>query len=446
MTGRPAVRRVVVTGVGAVAPGGAGREAFWRRIVGGQPAVRRISRFDASGYRSQIAAEADFDPVAAGLTPQEVRRNARFAQFALVAAAEALADSGITPEHEDTDRIGVCLGTAAGATATLEEEYAVASDGGRDWEVHAEYGVPFLHRAMHPSSAAAELSLRYGLHGPSVVVSTGCTSGIDAIGHAFQTLRDGEADVVLAGAGDAPISPVTVACFDAVRATTDFDGDPERASTAFDARRSGFVLGEGGAVLVLEEMERAVARGAAVYCEVRGYDNRANAYHMTGLRPDGYELSEAIITAMSEAGISPEELDYISAHGSGTAQNDRHETAAYKRALGDHARKVAISSIKSVIGHSLGAIGALETAACALAISRGKIPPTANLVHPDPLCDLDYTPVFARDQRVRHALSVGSGFGGFQSAMIFSALDADEDRGAADARRVDEADHRGAAA
>ncbi|MFE2427331.1 beta-ketoacyl-[acyl-carrier-protein] synthase family protein [Streptomyces sp. NPDC059373] len=415
-------RRVVVTGVGAVAPGGVGREAFWDRIVGGRPAIRRISRFDPTEYRSPIAAECDFDPVAAGLTPQEIRRNDRFAQFALAASAEALLDSGLRTEEEDCERIGVSLGTAVGATVTLEDEYVVASDHGRHWEVDPGHGMPFLYRAMHPSSAASEISLRYGLHGPSGVVSTGCTSGIDAIGYAFQAMRDGEADIMLAGASDAPISPITVACFDAIRATTTGGDDPEQASTPFDKERSGFVLGEGSALLVLEDLDHALARNAHIYCEVRGYDSRANAYHMTGLRPDGYELGEAIISAMSEAGVRPDQLDYISAHGSGTAQNDRHETAAYKRALGDHAYKVAISSIKSVIGHSLGAIGSLEMAACALAVDRGVIPPTANLVHPDPECDLDYTPVSAREQPVRHALSVGSGFGGFQSAMVFSAV------------------------
>jgi minimal PKS ketosynthase (KS/KS alpha) len=418
----PAHRRVVVTGIGAVAPGGVGREAFWQRVTGGRPAVRRISRFDPAPYRSRVAAEADFDPAAAGLSPREIRRNDRHAQFALAASAEALDDSRLDLAAVDTERIGVSLGTAVGSTITLEDEYVVASDAGREWEVDPGHGMPFLHRAMQPASAAAEISLRYGLHGPSGVVSTGCTSGIDAIGYAYLALRDGEADLMVAGATDAPISPITVACFDAIRATTAHDGDPALASTPFDAKRTGFVLGEGCAILLLEELEHARARRAPIYCEVRGYEARANAFHMTGLRPDGYELGEAIVAALCEAAIGPADLDYISAHGSGTAQNDRHETAAYKRALGEYAAKIPISSIKSVIGHSLGAIGSLEMAACALAVDRGVIPPTANLLHPDPECDLDYTPVFARQQPVRHALSVGSGFGGFQSAMVFSAL------------------------
>jgi minimal PKS ketosynthase (KS/KS alpha) len=225
---------------------------------------------------------------------------------------------------------------------------------------------------------------------------------------------------MLAGASEAPISPITVACFDAIRATTPQNDDPVGASMPFDAGRKGFVLGEGCAVLVLEELGRAVARGAHIYCEVRGFANRANAYHMTGLRPDGYELAEAIRAALAESGVGSDEIDYISAHGSGTLQNDRHETAAYKRSLGSGAYKAAVSSIKSVVGHSLGAIGSIEMAACALAIDRGVVPPTANLSAPDPDCDLDYTPGVARELKVRHVLSVGSGFGGFQSAMVFS--------------------------
>lgn len=248
-------------------------------------------------------------------------------------------------------------------------------------------------------------------------MSAGCTSGIDAIGYAFQTLRDGDADVMIAGASDAPISPITVACFDAIRATTPWNDRPVEASRPFDADRKGFVLGEGCAVLVLEDLQHALGRDARIYCEVRGFAHRANAYHMTGLRPDGFELSEAITVALAEARVNPDELGYISAHGSGTSQNDRHETAAYKRSLGAHAYMVPISSVKSVIGHSLGAIGSLEMAACAMVIDRGVVPPTANLHTPDPDCDLDFIPLVAPDLRVAHVLSVGSGFGGFQSAM-----------------------------
>ncbi|MEV4893292.1 beta-ketoacyl-[acyl-carrier-protein] synthase family protein [Nonomuraea sp. NPDC055795] len=413
-------RRVAVTGLGVIAPGGVGREEFWNRIVDGKPAVRRITAFDPSPFRSQIAAEVDFDPAAAGLTPREIRRTDRFVQMALACADEALADSGLDLEAADRDRMGVSLGSAVGATITLEDEYVVASDHGRDWEVDHRHLRPFLYQALVPSSAATELAVRYGAHGPAAVVSTGCTSGIDAIGRAFQLIQDGEADIMITGAADAPISPITVACFDAIRATTPSNDDPEAASRPFDADRKGFVLGEGAAILVVEELEHAMRRGATIYCEVSGYAARANGFHMTGLRPDGHELAEAISAALSQARLGPEAIGYISAHGSGTKQNDRHETAAYKRALGEHARRVPISSIKSVVGHSLGAIGSIEMAACALVLKRGVVPPTANLATPDPECDLDYTPLVAREVRAGHVLSAGSGFGGFQSAMVFS--------------------------
>jgi minimal PKS ketosynthase (KS/KS alpha) len=420
------MRRAVITGVGVVAPGGGTREEFWDRIVGGKPAIRRISSFDPVAFRSQIAAECDFDPARYGLTPREVRRTDRFTQMAIAAADEAVADSGldlaVDLDGAGNERVGVTLGTAVGATISLEDEYVVASDHGRDWVVDHRHGMPFLYQALVPSSGATELAVRYRAQGPAAVISTGCTSGIDSIGHAYALIQDDEADVVIAGASDAPISPITVACFDAIRATTPRNGDPEEASRPFDADRQGFVLGEGAAFLVVEELDRARARGARIYCEVTGYAARANGYHMTGLRPDGYELGLAIIDAMDRAWLNPEDIGYVSAHGSGTKQNDRHETAAYKRALGYAAYGVPISSIKSVVGHSLGAIGSIEMAACALAIERGVVPPTANLTTPDPDCDLDYTPLQAREVDVAHALSAGSGFGGFQSAMIFSRV------------------------
>ncbi|BCJ56170.1 beta-ACP synthase [Actinoplanes sp. NBRC 14428] len=417
-----AERRVVVTGIGVVAPGTPGREAFWERILSGVPATRRATLFDPTGFRSQVAAECDFDPVAGGLSAQEIRRNDRFAQFALVAGTEAIADSGLDPLRWDGDQVGVSVGSAVGATTRLETEYVAVSDRGRNWEVDGRYAMPFMYSVFVPSALVTEVSMKFGAHGPATMISTGCTSGIDAIGHAAQQIIDGEADVMLAGGSESPISPISYACFDAIRATSPHNDDPVRASRPFDNTRQGFVMGEGCAMLVLEEYERAKARHAAIYCEVAGYASRANAFHMTGLHPDGLELAEAIRLAMSQAGVAPEQLGYISAHGSGTKQNDRHETGAYKRILGDAAYRTPISSIKSMLGHSLGAIGALEMAACALAIDRGSVPPTANLYEPDPECDLDYVPVEARDVAVPHALSVGSGFGGFQSAMVFSEV------------------------
>lgn len=269
----------------------------------------------------------------------------------------------------------------------------------------------------------AELAWQAGAEGPSAVVSTGCTSGLDALGHAAELIREGSADVMIAGATEAPISPITSACFDAIHATTPRNDEPGAASRPFDLTRNGLVLGEGAAVLVLEELESARRRNAHIYAEIAGYASRCNAYHMTGLKPDGREMAEAIDRALGEARISPDAVDYVNAHGSSTKMNDRHETAAFKRSLGAHAYDVPVSSIKSMIGHSLGAIGALEIAACALAIEHDVVPPTANLHTPDPDCDLDYVPLTARDHRTDVVLSVGSGFGGFQTAMVLANPD-----------------------
>jgi minimal PKS ketosynthase (KS/KS alpha) len=316
----------------------------------------------------------------------------------------------------------VSLGSAVGATMRLEEEYAVVSDHGKHWEVDGRYAMPFMYSVFVPSAIATEVAMKHGAHGPAAVISTGCTSGIDAIGHAAGLIERGDVDIMLAGGTESPISPISYACFDAIRATSPRNDDPLGASRPFDAERKGFVMGEGGAVLIVEELEHARRRGARVYCEITGYANHSNAYHMTGLHPEGRELSRSIDEALAQAKINADDIGYINAHGSGTVQNDRHETGAFKRSLGEVAYRVPISSIKSMIGHSLGAIGALEMAACALVIDRDAIPPTANLTTRDPECDLDYTPITAREAHVDNVLSVGSGFGGFQSAMVFSRI------------------------
>jgi minimal PKS ketosynthase (KS/KS alpha) len=414
------MRRTAVTGVGVVAPGGATRDSFWESIVAGRTATRRITFFDASGFRSQIAAECDFDPLAAGLNEHEARRMDRYIQFAVAATMEAVVDSGLVLEEADLDRTGVTLGSAVGGTMALEDGYVAVSNRGREWLVDPDYAAPFLYQGLVPSSLASEVALKFGAHGPSVVISTGCTSGIDAIGYGHQMIQDDEADIVIAGAAESGISPISMACFDPIKATSHRNDDPEHASRPFDRDRDGFVMGEGGAVLILEELGSAIDRGAHVYCEVTGFASRGNAFHMTGLKPDAAEMTEAIRDAMAQGGTRPEDIDYINAHGSGTKQNDRHETAAYKNALGEHAYEVPISSIKSMIGHSLGGIGAIEMAACALAIDNGVVPPTANWENPDPECDLDYTPKVAKHRQIDVALSTASGFGGFQSAMIFS--------------------------
>jgi act minimal PKS ketosynthase (KS/KS alpha) len=413
-------RTAVVTGVGVVAPGGIGTKAFWAQIVAGRTATRAITAFDAAGFRSRIAAECDFDPAAEGLSPQQVRKLDRAAQFALVAAREALLDSSIEPAEALGERTGVTIGSAVGSTISLEEEYVVVSDGGRHWTVDPRFAVPHLYEQLIPSGFAAEVALRCGAGGPVSTISTGCTSGLDAVGHAAQLIEEGSADVMVAGATEAPISPITVACFDAIKATSPNNDDPEHASKPFDRHRDGFVLGEGAAVFVLEEAAAARRRGARIYAEIAGFANRGNAFHMTGLRPDGRELAEAITVALRRARLDPTAVDYVNAHGSGTGQNDRHETAALKRGLGAHAYATPVSSIKSMVGHSLGSIGAIEIAACVLAIEHGVVPPTANLTTPDPDCDLDYVPRTAREHDVRVALSVGSGFGGFQTAILLA--------------------------
>ncbi|MDJ0466250.1 beta-ketoacyl-[acyl-carrier-protein] synthase family protein [Streptomyces sp. H27-C3] len=414
MTGR----RAVLTGIEVLAPGGIGVDAFWDLLSEGRTATRQITLFDPAPFRSRVAAEVDFDPEAHGLSPQEVRRMDRAAQFAVVAARGALADSGLDLDAHDPYRVGVTVGSAVGATMGLDEEYRIVSDAGRLELVDYEYAVPHLYNYLVPSSFAAEVAWAVGAQGPNTVISTGCTSGIDSIGYAVELIREGSADIMIAGSSDAPISPITAACFDAIKATTPRYDAPERASRPFDNTRNGFVLGEGSAFFVVEELESARRRGARIYAEVGGYATRSNAYHMTGLRPDGVEMAEAIRVALDEARLNPTDIDYINAHGSGTKQNDRHETAAYKRSLGHHAYRTPVSSIKSMVGHSLGAIGSIEIAASVLAMTHNVVPPTANLHTPDPECDLDYVPLIAREQLTDAVLKVGSGFGGFQSAMV----------------------------
>lgn len=413
-------RRAVITGIGVVAPGGVGTKAFWSLLAEGRTATRPISTFDGSGFRSQIAAEIDFDPALEGLSPKEVRHMDRAAQFAVVSAREAIADSGLEFEQLPPERTGVTIGSAVGCTIGLETEFVVVSNSGQDWVVDDRYRVPQLYEYLVPSTFAVEVAWQCGAEGPVTTVSTGCTSGLDAVGHAVELIEDGTADVMLTGATEAPISPISMASFDAIRATSPNNSDPAHASRPFDLHRDGFVLGEGAAVFVVEEYQRARGRNAHIYAEIAGFANRSNAFHMTGLKPDGREMAEAIRAALRRGGLRADDIDYINAHGSGTRQNDRHETAAFKAGLGQRAYEVPVSSIKSMVGHSLGAIGSIEVAACALALDNQVVPPTANLHTPDPDCDLDYVPLIARDARLDAVLSVGSGFGGFQTAMVLT--------------------------
>ncbi|MER5704763.1 beta-ketoacyl-[acyl-carrier-protein] synthase family protein [Micromonospora sp. NPDC002296] len=411
-------RRTVITGIGVVAPGGDYTKGFWELLTAGRTATRRISAFDPGAFRSQVAAECDFDPALRGLRHREIRRMDRATQFAIACTRESLQDSGLDLDGVDRGRLAVSIGTAVGAATSLEQEYLVLSDTGRDWVVDHRYASPHLFNHFTPTTIATEVAWEVGAEGPVGVVSTGCTSGMDSVGHAYQLISEGRVDVAVTGATEAAISPLAVACFDALKATTPRNDDPEHAARPFDRTRNGFVIAEGAAMFVLEEYEHARRRGAHIYAEIAGFANRCNAYHMTALHPDGREMAEAMSAAMREAGVGPQDVDYINAHGSGTKQNDRHETGAFKRVLGQHAYEVPVSSIKSMIGHSLGAIGSIEIAACALAIEHSVVPPTANLHEKDPECDLDYVPLTARDHVVDTAVTVGSGFGGFQSAMV----------------------------
>jgi act minimal PKS ketosynthase (KS/KS alpha) len=411
-------RRVAITGMGVRAPGSLGKDAFWELLSNGRTATRRITFFDPSPYRSQVAAEVDFDSTAEGLSPRETRRMDRATQFAVVCAREALSDSGLA--GISPHRTGISLGSAVAAATSLEREYLVLSDSGKRWTMSPDQLTPQMFDYMVPSVMAAEVAWAVGAEGPVAMVSDGCTSGLDSVGHGVALIREGSADVVVAGAADTPITPIVVASFDAIKATTTYNDVPDQASRPFDGTRNGFVLAEGAAMFVLEELTAARRRGARVYAEVGGFATRCNAYHMTGLKTDGREMAEAIRAALDQARVNGDAVDYVNAHGSGTKQNDRHETAAFKRSLGEHAYRTPVSSIKSMVGHSLGAIGSVEIAASLLAMENQAVPPTANLRSADPECDLDYVPVQAREHHVDTVLTVGSGFGGFQSAMVLT--------------------------
>jgi minimal PKS ketosynthase (KS/KS alpha) len=413
--------RAVITGLGVVAPGAIGIASFWNLLTSGRTATRVTSLFDASAFRSRVAAECDFDPVSHGLVEKLITRTDRSTQFAIVAAREAVVNAGIDMSGLEPHRVGVSFGSAVGAVAAIDAAYRLLSESGRAELEERVAGDLFDRRS--PSVIAREVAWQVGAEGPVAMISAGCTSGLDAVGHALALIREGSADVVIAGATDAPITPITAACFDAIRATSADNDDPEHAARPFDRTRRGFVLGEGAAAVVVESLDHARARGADVIAEIAGFGSRCNAHHMTGLREDGVELSRAIDEALQQARLNRDDLQYINAHGSGTLQNDRHETAAYKRSLGHHAYDTPVSSIKSMVGHSLGAIGTIELTACALAIRHGVIPPTANLRQADhPSCDLDYVPLVARERRVDAVLSVGSGFGGFQSAAVLKRV------------------------
>ncbi|SNR56550.1 beta-ketoacyl-[acyl-carrier-protein] synthase family protein [Actinomadura mexicana] len=414
-------RRVVVTGLGAVTPAGIGIKPFWDLIVHGDSAIRRITFFDPTEFRSKVAGECDFDSREHGIGPDEAQRLDRAGQFAHVAARQAIAHSGLDPDRIPRDRIGVSMGSALGRVSSFDHwtarnttnRFAVSlgGPGGR--------GRPLSE--AEPSVIAQVVAQQVGARGPVRVVSNGCTSGLDAVSHGVQLIEDGQADVVIAGGTEAPLTPVAVSSMDAIRATSAHDGDPAEACRPFDRNRDGMVVAEAAGVLVLEEAGSARDRGAVVLAEMLGCGHRANAHHMTGLDARGSDLAEAIQESLRTAKVPAGEVDYVNAHGTATGHNDEHETAALKQALGPRAFTVPISSIKSMVGHSLGAAGAIELIACAMAIRDHLIPPTANLYDPDPKCDLDYVPLIGREHRTNVALCTGSGFGGLQTAILMGA-------------------------
>lgn len=398
--------RAVVTGMGAVTPLGIGVPAFWQALRSGKSAVGPITRFDATGHPCRIAAEVpDFRPDDF-MDAREARRSDRFTQFAVAAAAMALQEAGLDPSAVDPAQAGVILGTGIGGMETFCDQHRQLMDRG------PSRVSPFFIPMMIANMAAGQLAITFGFTGPNATAVTACAAGANAIGEAFRTIQRGEAEVMLTGGSEAAIVPLTLAGFCAMKALSTRNDDPAGASRPFDAGRDGFVLAEGAGVIVLESEAHARARGARVVAEIIGYGMAADAYHMAAPPPDGRGGAGAMRRALQDAGLEPHQVDYLNAHGTSTPAGDRGETLAVKAVFGDHAYRLAISSTKSMIGHALGAAGALEFIATALTLEHGIIPPTINQTAPDPDCDLDYVPNRARPAAVRAALSNSFGFGG----------------------------------
>lgn len=427
------MRKVVVTGIGVVSPNGVGKDAFWDACTAGRSGIGPIGSFDSRNHPVRIAGEvpADYDP--APFVPDTCRKNlklmGRAARFGVGAAGLAVKDSGLTLANEDSDRVGVMMGAGVvpvdlGELAPLLAQ-AVQEDGFDPTRLVPEDGCPPLFPLWllkHlPNMVAAHISLAYGCRGPNNTIVTACVAGTQAVGEGFRAVSRGEADIVLAGGADSRIDPLLLLAYTALGTLSRSDRPAAERSRPFDRERDGFVLGEGAAVLVLEEYERAKARGANIYAEVRGFGSSFDAYSVTKPDPTGSGGAKAIRAALKEGAIDPSDIGYINAHGTATKLNDAMETAAVKSALGPAAETVHLSSIKSMIGHAIGAAGAIEAAALALTLKTGVVPPTINLTHPDPACDLDYTPGSAREGRVRYGLSTSFGFGGQNGAVVMAA-------------------------
>jgi 3-oxoacyl-[acyl-carrier-protein] synthase II len=410
-------RRVVVTGIGAITPIGLGAEGLWAGLRLRQSAVQCITRFDPSPFKCQIGAQVnDFFPTD-HIEERRSRRLDRFSQFAVAATRLALADAALDPAREDPDTVGAMMGTALGGVAFGESQYRTFLEGG------PRAVDPTLALTVFAGAASCNIAIEFGFTGPNATNGMSCASGTIAIGDGFRSIARGEADVMIAGGAEAPLAPLTFGAFAIIRAMSTRNDDPARASRPFDQGRDGFVMGEGAAVLVLEERERARARGAPIYAEICGYGLTNDAHHMTAPRPDGRQAARAMRLALREAHVEPHEIGYVNAHGSSTPLNDSTETGAIKQVFGDHAGRLALSGTKGYYGHALGASGAIEAAICALAIRRDWLPPTVNLETPDPACDLDYLQGEGRDGAPELVLSNSFGFGGINASLVFRRPD-----------------------
>jgi len=410
---RPAPRRVVITGIGAITPIGTGVEGMWDGLRKRESAVRRISRFDPTPFRSHIAAQVDdFDPETY-MERNRARRMERYAQFSVAASRQALEDAALDPAGEDPERVGVQMGSALGGVAYGETQFT-------SYVGRGVRGVdPMLALAVFNGAASCNVAIEFGFTGPNSTNGMSCASGAIAIGDGWRMIRDGEAEVVLSGGVEAPLAPLCYGAFAIIRAMSTRNDDPQRASRPFDAGRDGFVMGEGAAVLVLEELEHARARGARIYAEVLGYGTSNDAHHMTAPRPDGAQAVRAMRRALEVGGVAPEELDWVNAHASSTPLNDSTESRVIRTVLGEHADSVAVSGTKGYHAHCLGATGAVEAAISALAIQRGWIPPTLNLEAPGEGCDLPYVTGEGAERPVNYVVSNSFGFGGINAALVF---------------------------
>ncbi len=402
---------VVVTGLGVVSPVGLGWEPFWRSLLEGRNAAGPITHFDATGYPTRFAAEVrDFDP-SNFVGRKEARRMDRCIQFGVAAASMAMEDSGLVVSPANAERIGVSIGSGIGGMQTFEEQHTALTNGGPGRVS------PFFIPMMIPNMPAGQVGIQFGLKGPNFSTVSACATGAHCIAAAVDMIRLGRADAVLAGGTEAAITPLAVGGFCAMKAMSTRNDEPQRASRPFDRDRDGFVIGEGAGVLVLERLDLALARGARIYAEVAGYGSSADAFHITQPDPSGDGAARALLAALQDAGLRPEEVDYVNAHGTSTPVGDPCEIAALHRVFGAHAQRLAVSSTKSMMGHTLGAAGALESIVCVLATREGVVPPTINYENPDPACDLDCVPNVARATPVRAALNNSFGFGG-QNAVV----------------------------